>query len=229
MFDVDLHAHTRFFHWMEGRPTPYDPVGARALALAARWRGIDAVALTNHDYYSEFAALPGGPTFLPGIEVSTTRGHALVVGPDPPTCTVPRELTPGEVVELAHDAGCAAIVPHPYRRGTVLDAEAAFDAVEINGKHPSSADQVRELADELDVPIVAGSDAHFPFEAGRAYTRVDADELTPEAVVDAIRDGRVEPKVAPGPSQRLLQRAYRYVHLARRRSRSGSLLPSGRW
>jgi predicted metal-dependent phosphoesterase TrpH len=227
LFDVDLHAHTRFFHWAEGRPTPFDPVGARALAAVSRWRGLDGVALTNHDYYSAFSVGGETPVFLPGIEVSTTRGHALVVGPDPPAYTEPGALTPREVVSMAHDAGCAAIVPHPYRRGTVLETEAAFDAVEINGKHPSSAAQVRRLATDLDVPIVAGSDAHFPFEAGRAYTRVDADELTPEAVVDAIRDGRVEAKVARGTSQRLLRRAYHHVHRVRRRARNDSLLPSG--
>lgn len=227
MLDVDLHAHTRFFHSLPGRPTPFDPVGARALAAASRWRGLDGVALTNHDYYSDLAAGADTPVFLPGIEVSTTRGHALVVGPDPPAYTEPNALTPGEVVELAHDAGCVAIIPHPYRRGTVLESQAGFDAVEINGKHPSSANQVRQLAEDLDIPIVAGSDAHFPFEAGRAYTRIDADELTPEAVVDAIRDGRVEPKVNPVPGHRILQRAYHYVHLAKRRGREGKLLPSG--
>lgn len=227
MFDVDLHAHTRFFHFAAGRPTPFDPVGARALAAASRWRGLDGVALTNHDYYSAFSAGADTPVFLPGIEVSTTRGHALVVGPDPPAYTEPGALTPREVVTIAHDADCAAIIPHPYRRGTVLETQAGFDAVEINGKHPSSADRVRRLAEDLDLTIVAGSDAHFPFEAGRAYTRIDADELTPEAVVDAIRDGRVEPKVARGSSHRLLRRAYHYVHRAKRQSRDGSLLPGG--
>ncbi|SEV88853.1 PHP domain-containing protein [Halobacterium jilantaiense] len=227
MFDVDLHAHTRFFHWAAGRPTAYDPVGARALAAMSRQRGLDGVALTNHDYYRALSAGGDTPVFLPGVEVSTTRGHALVVGPDPPTATNPRAMTPAQVVSMAHDRGCAAIIPHPYRRGTVLDAEADFDAVEINGKHPSSADRVRRLADDLDLPIVAGSDAHFPFEAGRAYTRIDADELTPEAVVEAIRDGRVEPKVNPVPGHRLLQRAYHYVHLAKRRTSRESLLPGG--
>ena len=227
MFDVDLHAHTRFFHWAAGRPTPFDPVGARALAAASRWRGLDGVALTNHDYYSALSAGADTPEFLPGIEVSTTRGHVLVVGPDPPVYTEPGALTPEEAVAAAHDAGCAAVVPHPYRRGTVLEADAEFDAVEINGKHPDSADRVRRLAADLGVPVVGGSDAHFPFEAGRAYTRVDADELTPRAVVDAIRDGRVEPEVARGPGHRLLQRAYHYVHRAKRHSRRESLLPSG--
>lgn len=216
MFAVDLHAHTRFFHGLPGRPTPYDRFGAAMLAQFSRQRGMDAVALTNHDYCSDFDAVSTVPRFIPGIEVSTTMGHALVVGPDPPPQTAPYELTPQEVVEMAHEADCAAILPHPFRGSVVRESGADFDAVEINGKHPQTSDRVRELADELDLPLVAGSDAHYPFEAARAYTRVDAETLTPEAVVDAIRDGRVEPCVEHHLTQQVLQTAYGYVHRFKR-------------
>ncbi|AHG03904.1 histidinol phosphatase [Halobacterium sp. DL1] len=218
MFDVDLHAHTRFFHQWAGEPTRYDPLGANLLALASRWRGLDGVALTNHDYYTDVGAISTTPLFIPGIEISTTEGHAIVVGPDPPSRTPPGELTPQAVVDLAHGADCAAIIPHPYRHGSIHESGADFDAVEISGKHPRNADQIHELGKDLGLPVVAGSDAHFPLEAGRAYTRIDADTLTPESVVDAIRDGRVEPRVRTGPTQRLLRRAYRQVHRYKRRS-----------
>lgn len=215
MFDVDLHAHSRFFHSSPGRPTAYDPVGAELLSLASRWRGMDAVALTNHDYHEPLGASGARPQFLPGIEVTTTDGHLLVVGPDPPSRTEPGALTPREVVSRAHDADCAVVLPHPFRHGSVRYSGAAFDAVEVNGKHPRRAARVRDLAADLGVPVVAGSDAHFPFEAARAYTRVDADELTPSAVVDAVRDGRVEPRVRSGRSHRLVRRVYERIHRAK--------------
>lgn len=215
MFDVDLHAHTRFFHWSAGQPTGYDPLGAALLSLASRWRGMDAVALTNHDYYQPFGGVSSRPRFLPGNEVSTTQGHLLVVGPDPPARTDPGALTPHEVVERAHDADCAVVLPHPFRHGSVLDSGAAFDAVEVNGKHPRRAGRVHELAADLGVPVVGGSDAHFPFEAARAYTRVEAAELTPASVVTAIRDGRVEPRVRSGPSQNVIRSLYKQIHRAK--------------
>jgi len=218
MFEVDLHAHTRFFHGFESRPTPYDPVGANLLALYARGQGLDGVALTNHDYYTEFDPVVENPVFIPGIEVTTTQGHALIVGPNPPSKTDPGVITPREVVTLAHDEGCAAIIPHPYRRSSVRESGAAFDAVEVNGKHPGNVKQVRELANTLDLPIVGGSDAHFPFEAGRAFTAIDAPELTPEAVVSAIRDGRIEPRIRTSHLNRALQTGYRHVHRFRERA-----------
>lgn len=213
MLSVDLHSHTRFFHGWEGRPTPFDPVGARLLAWYARRRGLDAVAVTNHDYHEPLSV--SGVTFLPGIEISTSMGHVTVVGPDPPSRTEPGALTPGETVELAHDRGCVAVLAHPYRGSTARESDAPFDAVEANGKHPSTHQQARRLARDRGVPLVGGSDAHYPFEVGRSYTAVDADECTPDGIVEAIRDGRVEVEVHPRRTDRVLKRAYRLIHRAR--------------
>ena len=212
MFTVDCHTHARFFHAFRGRSTPYDRFGVELLSRFARRRGLDGVVLTNHDYYRAFDASADRPLLLPGIEISTTAGHVLVVGPDPPSRTRPGELTPREAVTLAHERGCVAVIAHPYRNSTVRHDPAPFDAVEINGKRPEMAQRVRALATERGIPVVAGSDAHFPFEVGRAVTRVDADTLTPESVVAAIGDGRVEPAIRSDLTSGLLKRGYRYLH-----------------
>ncbi|MFC7135565.1 PHP-associated domain-containing protein [Halobaculum litoreum] len=216
-FAVDLHSHSRFFHGFAGRATAYDRLGVRLQTAAARRRGLDALAVTNHDYaYPTETAFPT----LPGIEVSTTRGHVLIVGPDPPARTTPGELTPGEAVAVAHERDCAAVLAHPYRGSTARRSGAAFDAVEINGKNPEHAARTRRLAARLDVPLVGGSDAHYPVEVGRAYTRVtvDGDAPTPRAVADAIRAGRTEPVLRYDGLQRVIDRAYTAVHAWRGRA-----------
>lgn len=212
MFAVDIHAHTRFFHGAPRLGKAFDPVGARMLAWMAQYRGLDGVVTTNHDYYREFDL--GGDSFkiISGIEITTTRGHALVIGPDPPSTTIPGELTPEETVQIAHDRDCVAIIAHPYRNSTVREADADFDAIEVNGKGTDPTRWVEQLAKNRGLPLVGGSDAHYPFEVGRAYTEIDADELTPESVVEAIRDGRVAPCVDRSPGQRLLRRAYKAIH-----------------
>ncbi|MBZ6495553.1 PHP domain-containing protein [Natrinema longum] len=212
MYTVDLHAHTRFFHGRRSLGDRYDPLGVRLLTELAARRGLDGVATTNHDYYTPFDPAPDVAT-LPGIEITTDRGHVLVVGPDPPRATKPGALSPAEAVALAHDRDCAAIVAHPFRNSTVRELEdVPFDAIEVNGKHPRSQPLVEALAAERDLPLVGGSDAHYPFEVGRAYTVVEADRLTPESVVDAIRDGRVSARVSRSKGNRLLRRGYRAVH-----------------
>jgi predicted metal-dependent phosphoesterase TrpH len=135
-----------------------------------------------------------------------------VVGPNPPARTIPGGLTPEETVEMAHERGCAAIIAHPYRNSTVREADADFDAIEVNGKGTDPIRWVEQLAENRDLPLVGGSDAHYPVEVGRAYTEVEADELTPESLATAIQDGRVQPCVDRSPSQRLLRRAYKFIH-----------------
>ncbi len=205
MYAVDLHSHTRFFHGRRALGDRFDPLGFRLLTAAARHRGLDGLVLTNHDYYTPFET--DRPVTVPGIEVSTTGGHVLVVGPDPPRETEPGALTPAETVDMAHERGCAAVMAHPFR-GDLFTVEADFDAVELNGKHPRSHPWALELARRRDLPIVAGSDAHLPFEVGRAYTMVEADTLTPESVVAALRDGRVRARVRHGNTERLVRRFY---------------------
>jgi hypothetical protein len=208
VFTVDLHTHSRFFHVGSG-PTRYDPIGLRLNAAAARIRGLDALAVTNHDYtYSAETTV----STLPGVEVSTTDGHVLVVGPDPPSRTTPGAWTPAETVERAHERGCVAILAHPFRNSTARESDADFDAVELNGKNPDHVARTRELANERGLPLVGGSDAHYPIEVGRAYTRIDAEAPTAAAVVEAIRQGNVDPVVDLGRVGRLFARAYRRSH-----------------
>jgi predicted metal-dependent phosphoesterase TrpH len=209
VYAVDLHTHSRFFHGWAGRPTRFDPVGLRLLAAGARLRDLDAIAVTNHDY--AYSAEVGFHT-VPGIEVSSTEGHVVVVGENPPRRTALQGYTPEEIVDYAHENGCAAILAHPYRNSGAREVDAAFDAVEINGKNPEHIARTRELARERDLPLVGGSDAHHFVEVGRAYTRIDAEELTPRAVAGAIRDGRVTAMTKFGPIDRLLNRVYTVSH-----------------
>lgn len=211
-FDVDLHAHTRFFHGNPGNPTHFDPIGARLLGRFGRLRELDGLAFTNHDYFERYEPGTHQTAVIPGIEISTTEGHVLVVGPDPPRRTEPNALTPSQAVDLAHEHDCAAILPHPFRRGRLWETGADFDAVEVNGKRPHVQNRVTLLACDMGLPVVGGSDAHFPFEVGRVFTRIEAEDLQPESIVDAIRDGRVEPVVSETRLHRGLRRVYEIVH-----------------
>jgi len=210
VFDCDLHTHSRFFHWGPEVASWYDPHGVRGTARVAAFRGLDGIAVTNHDFYREETVI--SDACIHGIEISTTKGHLLVVGPDPPARTRPGELTPREAVDLAHERDCAAIVAHPFRNSTLRESNADFDAMEINGKHPEYRRRIETIARDRNLPLVGGSDAHFPFEVGRVSTRLDIDKLTPQAVVAAIRDDRVEPVFRDGPLFKTLRTLYSRIH-----------------
>mgnify|MGYP005847060763 CR=1 FL=1 len=220
MFDCDLHTHSRFFHAGPDVAAGYDPIGVRLTLAAARRRGLDGIAVTNHDFFRSETLTD--ERCLPGIEISTTRGHLLVVGPDPPTRTVPGELEPRRAVELAHDRDCVAIVAHPFRNSTLRECDADFDAIEVNGKHPEHRRKIAEIARNRDIPVVGGSDAHFPFEVGRVSTRIDVDRPTPTAIADAIREGAVEPVFRDGRLNSGLRAVYARIHNAKGHTRNRS-------
>jgi len=154
VFDCDLHTHSRFFHLSPAVGTAYDPFGVRLSLRVAHRRGLDGIAITNHDFFRPETIT--ADTCLPGIEISTTAGHLLVVGPDPPTRTEPGELDPLAAVELAHDHGCAAIIAHPLRNSTLVDYDAPYDAIRSTASTRSTADRSNRWLANTASPSSAG-------------------------------------------------------------------------
>jgi predicted metal-dependent phosphoesterase TrpH len=210
VIDCDLHTHSRFFHRKPEVAAGYDPYGSRATLRMARARGLDGIAVTNHDFYRADTCV--SDACIPGIEISTTKGHLLVIGPNPPTRTEAGVLTPHEAVSLAHDHNCVAIIAHPFRNSTLRESDADFDGIEINGKHPEHRRQIEQIANRRNLSLIGGSDAHFPFEVGRLSTRIQCDRFTPSAIVDAIRDRRVEPVVRDIPLFSALRSLYTQIN-----------------
>jgi hypothetical protein len=90
--------------------------------------------------------------------------------------------------------------------------DAPYDAIELNAKRPQERPRVIELARERELPLVAASDAHFPFEVGTAYTLVDVETPVAKAVVDAIQSNRIDVHVGEGYLSQIRERVYEYVH-----------------
>jgi len=232
MQTIDLHTHSRFFHGFEARPTWYDSIGARLHVAVARARNLDAIAITNHDYYETFDFDTGDITVIPGIEISSTEGHLLVLGPDPPRFTKPNILTPEEVIEEAHTRDCAAVIAHPYRNSRIREMDISVDAIEVNGKRSKSTALIEELSADRNLPLVGGSDAHYPIEVGRAFTTLDVDSVTPETVVDAIKNGRTDFRLIDRFPDRYIKRVYRLIHRLKghtESSETGTTVRDTRW
>lgn len=132
---------------------------------------------------------------IPGIEVSSLEGHIIGLNIQE---TVPKNLTAEETVERIHSLGGLAIACHPKAlfksslgwKANWIDAVEVVNASAFPFKR--STRQALEIAKNLGVPHVGGSDAHHAPEIGSAYTLVDA-ELDCEEVVKAISKGLCEP------------------------------------
>jgi len=165
---------------------------------SCRDRGLDAVAITDHDTTTAARrALDIQDRYdvlvVPGVEISTADGHLLALGivADPP-----RNRPLATTVDWIRDRDGLAIIPHPFQRTRHgvsrhviddCDGIETFNAWAMTGlqNHRAAA-----LANRRGYPGLGASDAHRPGMVGTAHTELVVEELTEEALLAAIAAGR---------------------------------------
>jgi predicted metal-dependent phosphoesterase TrpH len=189
---VDLHCHT---HRSNDSATSY-----AALARACQRRGIDVIAVTDHNRIEgalEFRDLAGQRCIV-GEEVRTTEGEIIGLFL---TEFIPPRLSPEETIHEIKRQGGVVYVPHPFdriRRSVIATAALRrvapqVDAVEVlNARLHSQAqnDEARRFAEEHRLLQGAGSDAHTAFEVGRAGVEMP-DFADAESFKRALASARV--------------------------------------
>jgi len=205
-FSIDLHVHTGRYSQCAELVDPYRVAGA------ARQAGLSGVVLTEHDVFwqdEEIELLRRESPWIRiyrGIEVSARGCHLVVIGIED-AALLDRGMPPDLAVEVAHAAGAAVILAHPYRDAdpSLLppDLVDTIDAVEVASTSFTLPESLaaHRLAERHLRPKVASSDAHALSRIGWAWTdlpSLPADEL---ALAEAIRSGQGL-VVAPHPLPR---------------------------
>lgn len=208
----DLHIHTDASH--DGISSPLE------MAEAAKARGLDGIAITDHDAIMDRQAASSlsertGLIVIPGVEVSTAEGHLVILMPR-------REHSPGEgfmeVAQAAVSDGSAPFIPHPtdplsHGVGEATVHRALTLRLPIESLNASTASRYNRsaeaLADRLALPKLASSDAHICKAVGDAYTLVEASERSLQASVEAIRAGRTSPHGGRTPMATTLEAVWR--------------------
>lgn len=187
---IDMHVHT--YYSVDSSITPEE------LVFYAKKRGLDGVAITDHDRLDGALKIAAETNFLivPGIEISSSDGHVVGLNVTRP---VSGKLSAHETVGRIHDAGGIAVACHPiglFKGSLGKHADSSFDAVEvINSSVIPFSYAVKEsmkIASRLGKPRLAGSDAHYGPEIGCAYTVVNA-EPNVDDLVKAISKGLCQP------------------------------------
>jgi predicted metal-dependent phosphoesterase TrpH len=200
---LELHAHTD--------EDPADRIAHSTTQLIdhAASLGYGALAVTLHDRYFDPAphvayARERGVVLLPGVERTLDGRHVLLINFPKESATV-RSFD--EIAALKRRSNGLVVAPHPFyplasALGSVLDRECAiFDAVEANAMYITMLDFNRRAlawAKQHGVPVVGNTDLHMLEQMGTSYSLVDADPH-PDAICDAIRQGRVEVRREPLP------------------------------
>ncbi|WNY23439.1 hypothetical protein MmiHf6_07460 [Methanimicrococcus hongohii] len=199
MFKYDFHIHSKY---SRDSQTPL-----KDILRAAKERNLNGIAICDHDEVKgglkALEIVKSNPDkydnfiVIPGTEVSTSKGHVLVLGV---TEKIPSFMTPEETTDYARDLNAVSIIAHPFRKsahgigyleGSGADAAETFNSKCITG---GSNKKARAEAERLGMPQVGGSDAHIAELVGQGYTLVNIDINTRENVFDAILRGETIPE-----------------------------------
>ena len=199
MWKVDLHSHTIYSRDCLTQ--------SAALIARARALGLDKIAVTEHNNLSgALAAKALAPDLvIVGEEIKTTHGEIIAYFVK--EC-VPRGLSPQETIARLRDQGAVISIPHPLdslRRSAmglenVLSIIDQVDALEVRNARcvrPADNEAAVALAQAYGKLVTAGSDAHIPFEVGRAYVTMPPFDDDAESFHDALAQAQPQGAVSP--------------------------------
>ncbi len=173
---VELHCHTLV--------SKDSRMGYDAIIRRVQETGLDALAITDHNKIDGALALARRAPFpvIIGEEVRTSEGEIIGYFLKE---WIPPKLTPEETIRRIRAQGGLVNIPHPFDslRGSVIKRQALYRIVEqadmlevMNARVLKTVENeyAEKFAKNLGKPAVAGSDAHIPYEIGRAVVEIES-------------------------------------------------------
>ena len=205
---LDLHVHTNYSH--DGRASVEEIIES---AIAGK---LDGIAICDHNTMDGSSAARKYVAdneldliVIPGIEVSTSEGHLIVLGVEE---GIEKGLSPEETIRIARqkekdgNGTVVIIAPHPFHpfRHSIGNfcTHPGIDAIEIyNSRYftgVANALAMRTAATN-NIIAVAGSDAHSVECVGLATVEVEvevdvAQKPEHEAILRGLKEGKVRIK-----------------------------------
>jgi len=205
-YRANLHAHTTK---SDGNLSPEKCVEFY------RGAGYQVLAITDHDHVTSVDA-PPGMLLLSGVEVGGGRSrqgtHFHVVGLNVRKrgkMSPPKGARAQELVNMLRDDGGEAFIAHPYWSGLMAEDIAPIEgcfAVEVyntgcdleilRGFSQVHWDDLLTLGHQFGAVAVDDGHVH-PRDHGLGWTMVKAEELSAEAVMEALVTGRYYSSIGP--------------------------------
>ncbi len=201
MLKVDFHTHTA------DDPEDYIAFSGEQLIDRASHLGMDAIAITNHNVITfsreleEYAA-SRGVLLIPGIELTLSKKHVLIIKPD-----IGRTPASSSLDDLARIKSSANLIiaPHPFYPGSkclrskLAEYSDFFDAVEFSFFYNHMVNPNKKavrFAGARGKPLVGSSDSHNIWQVGTTCTLVEAEKNIP-SIISAVKDGKVRLSTVP--------------------------------
>lgn len=182
---ADLHVHTSVSDGMADVPELLDHIEEHT--------DLDVVAITDHDHIGGawkarevWANRSHRFELVVGIEITTIQGHLLALFvEDPVDSLIPLE----QAVEDVHRQEGVCIAPHPMSwvtrslsRDSLLRMSNGGSGLHLDGIETATASSAGRIwttsarrlnREQLGLPEIGGSDAHFPATVGCAHTEFE--------------------------------------------------------
>jgi len=173
---IDFHVHTCY--------SGDSFTSLEAVIEACRKRGLGKVAITDHNTIAGALALSemAPDLVIVGEEIKTDVGEIIAYFLKE---EVPKGLPVREAIARVREQGGAVGVSHPLDRWrreamglthllSIIEQVDMLEAFNARATFSSDNRRVLDLARERGLLVTAGSDAHVPWEIGRAYVEMPA-------------------------------------------------------
>ena len=194
MFKMDSHIHSKY--------SPDSKSKLEDIFKVAKKKDIEIIGISDHNTVegskkAQKLSKDYNLLVIPSIEVSTLEGHILGFGCEE---NIKRDLQAAETIDLIHDQGGLAIIPHPYcfyRHGLLCKEnykELKIDAIETKNARfiiGYCNNKEKKLSKKENLPGLGASDAHFYKFVGDCYSKIDC-EKDIDSVLKSIKKAKVE-------------------------------------
>jgi len=185
---LDLHIHTKYSYdsWNE----------IRDIIKTAKEKGLDGIGLVDHDTTNGFNEMKRlgkeqNITIIPGVEVRVKGGYLLAYGDIKELPQKGKE--PEEAISVLRKQNVLIAAVSPLKNGIGLKNKVyslKLDAIETaNGGALFGDKKSERIAEELKLPKIGGSDAHFLNEIGDVFTIIKSKSKEPEDIIKSIKEG----------------------------------------
>ena len=197
---IDMHVHTKY------SACSHIEIHELLSTLSAL-SNVDGIVITDHDVINgariaqKYAKEKYDIKVFFGIEVTTLDGHLLAYGIDE---TLPVGLRAIDTIKEIHKKGGVVVASHPFRNvygslgDLVYNLGNVLDGIEVANAMDSkkAKAKARLAAQQLDLTMIGGSDAHSLKCVGRSTTIFETTIESIDDIVDAIKKNQCRPYVS---------------------------------
>lgn len=194
MLNMDSHIHSKY--------SPDSKSRLEDIFKVAKSKNLDIIGISDHNTVegSKIACKKADDDLfvIPSIEISSLEGHIIGFGCEE---NIKRDLPASETIDLIHEQGGLAIIPHPYcfyRHGLLCKADykdLKIDAIETKNARfiiGYCNNKAKKLSKKENLPGLGASDAHYYKFVGDCYSKIDC-EKDIDSILKAIKKRKVEP------------------------------------